>query len=154
VLNRVRRAAEGSDRDAGERDGEQDDDGEAEPGLGGRVAHAPDVVEPGPVGIDEAVAHQRHCVGEREHLGEGGQRAGQRADREEGAGEEPRQDRDGGRRADVLLLPVDAGGEGLGDAVHQDDEQHGRGHEPGEAGGSDVEVGSARGGRDGDHDDL
>ena len=40
--------------------------GEAEGGHGRRVAHAPDVVQAGPVVAEQAVAHQRERVGERQ----------------------------------------------------------------------------------------
>ena len=59
-----------------------------------------------------------------------------------------------GQRADVLLLGGEAVGEHLGDAVHADGEAEGGGDEPRDAGGVEVVLGAAEGGRAEQHDDL
>ena len=78
-------------------------------------------------------------MGEREGLGEGTQPRRQRCDREQRAGEEPRDDGDGRQGAHVLLLLANTVGEGLGGSVHDDGETKRGGHEPGDAAGPCVE---------------
>ena len=62
---------------------------------------------PARVVVEQPVAHQRERVGEREHLGDDGERRRQRGDREQRAGEEARHDRD--RRAARRCTPPGVG---------------------------------------------
>ena len=60
--------------------------------ISGRVRHAPDVVQAARV-AEQAVAHERERVREREHPGEAGEEPRQRGDREQRTREEERHDR-------------------------------------------------------------
>ena len=94
--------------------------------------------------LQEAVAHEREAMGERQELRKPGQETRQRRDREERPGEEPGQDRDRRQAGDVLLLLGHAAGEELRHPVHPDCEQDGGTHEPADTGHGRVEVDSPR----------
>src|SRR6516164_294780 len=116
------RPGEDADGQPGQAGGVQGQDQQAEGGHAGGVGQSPDGVQAdGAAG--QAVAHQRDGVGDRQQLGDGGEPAGQVADREQRAGEEPRGDADG-----------------------RDGQPDGSGREPPGAGRGEVEGRAAQGG--------
>jgi hypothetical protein len=92
---------------------------------------------------EEAVAHQRQTVGQRQELGHPLQEHRQGGDREERPGEEPRQNRDRRHARDVLLLLRDATGKDLRHPVHADREQRCGSDGPGDSSERSIEVDAA-----------
>src|SRR4051794_2591620 len=84
-------SGEYADGRGGEDGGPRGDNGDAERCHPGWAAHAPDVVQPGAVLVEQPVAHDSEGVGERQNLGDGREPRGKSVDGEQGPGEEPRE---------------------------------------------------------------
>ena len=94
--------------------------------------------------VDDAVAQQRERVCERHRLRDRREHSRHRADREQGSGEEERQDREHGRRADEVLLLRHLGRDRLRERVHEHGEQDRGAEEPGDARAGHVELAAAQ----------